>query len=241
MRPAPGTATTIIRIICEQPGTARFLARHMYNFFVADEPQVPAWRLTPPRDVEAIKILEQAYFDSDHSIKAMLEALFTSEFFKNEDVRYQKVKNPAEMVVSLLRMVGEHKEIKPGLFELSQEPKYMGQDLMNPPTVEGWHTGREWIDSGTLVERINFAAEMLGNTELEGVQGLVNRLMARGDTMTPRAVRRGLPGHGPGPVQVTDDTHAQLVAHASREGDLSPRQRRGARHVHPAAPARCSR
>ncbi|GIT44037.1 MAG: hypothetical protein Ct9H300mP11_19730 [Chloroflexota bacterium] len=38
----------------------------------------------------------------------------------------------------------------------------MGMDLMNPPTVEGWHTGREWIDSGTLVERINFASDLLG-------------------------------------------------------------------------------
>ncbi len=216
----PWNGHDIIRIICEQPGTARFLARHMYNFFVADEPQVPAWRLTPPRDVEAIKILEKAYFDSDHSIKAMLEALFTSDFFKDESVRYQKVKNPAEMVVSLLRMVGEHKEIKPGLFELSQEPKYMGQDLMNPPTVEGWHTGREWIDSGTLVERINFAAEMLGNTDLEGVQGLVSRLMARGDSLTPDQFVEGCLDMT-GPVQVTDDTHAQLVAHAAREGNLS--------------------
>ena len=33
----------------------------------------------------------------------------------------------------------------------------MGQDLMNPPSVEGWHTGKEWIDTGILVERINFA------------------------------------------------------------------------------------
>ena len=37
----PWNGDDIIRIICEQPGTARFLARHMYNFFVADEPQVP--------------------------------------------------------------------------------------------------------------------------------------------------------------------------------------------------------
>ena len=29
---------------------------------------------------------------------------------------------------------------------------------MNPPSVEGWHTGTEWIDTGILVERINFAA-----------------------------------------------------------------------------------
>ena len=54
----PWNGDDIIRIICEQPGTARFLARHLYNFFVADEPQVPAWRLTPPRDIEAIQILE---------------------------------------------------------------------------------------------------------------------------------------------------------------------------------------
>ena len=39
----------IIDIIVKQPATARFLARHMYNFFVADEPQVPAWKDTPPR------------------------------------------------------------------------------------------------------------------------------------------------------------------------------------------------
>ena len=216
----PWNGDDILRIICEQPGTARFLARHLYNYFVADEPQIPAWRLTPPRDVEAIEILEKAYYDSDHSIKAMLEALFTSDFFKDESVRYQKVKNPAEMVVSLLRMVGEHKEIKPGLFELSQEPKYMGQDLMNPPTVEGWHTGREWIDSGTLVERINFAAEMLGNTELEGVRGLVSRLMDRGETLSPDQFVDGCLDMT-GPVQVTADTHAQLVAHASQEGNLS--------------------
>ena len=33
----------------------------------------------------------------------------------------------------------------------------MGQELLNPPTVEGWHTGKEWIDGGTLTERINFS------------------------------------------------------------------------------------
>ena len=216
----PWNGNDIIRIICDQQGTARFLARHLYNYFVADEPQIPAWRLTPPNDLEAIQILEKAYFDSGHSISAMLEALFTSDFFKDESVRYKKIKNPAEMVVSLLRMVGEHKEIRPGLFELSQEPKYMGQDLMNPPTVEGWHTGREWIDSGSLVERINFAAEMLGNTELDGVRGLVDRLMARGDTLSPEQFVDGCLDMT-GPVQVTEDTHAQLVSHAAREGALS--------------------
>ena len=33
----------IVNIICEQPATAAFLSRHMYSFFVADEPPVPEW------------------------------------------------------------------------------------------------------------------------------------------------------------------------------------------------------
>ena len=28
----------IIDIVCAQPATARFIARHLYNFFVAEEP-----------------------------------------------------------------------------------------------------------------------------------------------------------------------------------------------------------
>ena len=210
----------IIDMVCKQPGTARFISRHLYNYFVADEPQVPAWRLTPPRDRAAIETMEKAYFDSGYNISAMLEALFTSDFFKDESVRYAKVKNPAEMVVGLLRMVGEHRgEIKPGLFELAQEPKYMGMDLMNPPTVEGWHTGREWIDSGTLVERINFASDILGNTELPGVRSLVDRLMASGNTLSPQQFVDGCLDLT-GPLDVTGDTNKQLVAHASKEGDL---------------------
>ena len=210
----------IIAIICKQPSTARFLARHMYNYFVADEPQIPAWRLTPPRDADAIKILEKAYFDSDYNIGAMLEALFTSEFFKAEDVRYAKVKSPAEVVVGTLRLAGDHTEIKPGLFEISQEPKYMGMDLMNPPTVEGWHTGREWIDSGTLVERINFASEFLGNTEMPGIKDIVNRLAARGGSLSPADFVGGCLDLV-GPLEVGSDTLEELTSHAQKGGDLS--------------------
>ena len=84
----------VVDIICKQPAAARFVARKLYDFFVADEPPVPAWRLSEPRDIEAIKQLEQAYFDSGYEIKAMLEVLFKSDFFKAEGVRYAKVKSP---------------------------------------------------------------------------------------------------------------------------------------------------
>lgn len=210
----------IVRIVCKQPATARFLARHLYNFFVADEVPVPSWRLTPPKDMAAIKAMEHAYLESGYEIKAMLRALFTSDFFKAEAVRYAKVKNPAELVASILRMTGDHYgEVKPGLFEIAQEPKYMGMDLMNPPTVEGWHTGHEWIDSGTLVERINFASSYLGQTDLPGVRDMVKRLAGRGASLSPEAFVDGCIDML-GCNNVTADTRRELIAHAERGGAL---------------------
>ena len=88
----------IVDIICEQEATARFISRHMYSFFVADEPPVPEWPHTPPRDPQAIEALSQAYFDSGYSIRAMLRVLFNSDFFKSEDVWYERVKGPAELM-----------------------------------------------------------------------------------------------------------------------------------------------
>jgi len=208
----------IVNIIMEQPATARFLSRHLCNFFVEDEVQVPSWRQTPPKHPELIKALEQAYFDSGYEIKAMLKVLLNSDTFKQ--ARFAKVKNPAEVVAGTLRMVGEHVgELKPGLFELSQFPKYMGMDLMNPPTVEGWHTGHEWIDSGTLVERINFAADFLGKTELPGVKDMIKRLAAQGQTLSPEQLVDGC-ADLVGCLNMSDATRSELVAHAQKGGDL---------------------
>jgi uncharacterized protein (DUF1800 family) len=207
----------VIDLICRQPAAARFIARHLYNFFVADEVPVPSWRQTPPKDPQLIQQLEQAYFDSGYEIKAMLKVLFNSDAFKN--ARYTKVKNPAEMVAGTLRLTGDYRDMKPGLFEISQEPKYMGMDLMNPPTVEGWHTGHEWIDSGTLVERINFASEYLGRTELPGVKGMIDRLMAQGDTLAPEQFVEGCLDLV-GQLEITEETRKELVTHAQRGGEL---------------------
>ena len=66
---------------------SRFIARHLYNFFVADEPQVPAWNIEPPNDPEAIDALVQAYFDNDGDIRPVLRTLFNSDFFKAAQFR----------------------------------------------------------------------------------------------------------------------------------------------------------
>ena len=216
----PWNGEDIVDIICKQPAAARFLSRKLYDWFVADEPPVPAWRLAEPRDMEAIKALEKAYFDSGYEICAMLRALFTSDFFKEESSHFAKVKNPADVVIGTMRMVQDHIEPKPGLIHLAMEPKYMGLDLLNPPTVEGWHMGPEWINSGSLIDRINFASGMLGNTDLPGVRSMIDRLMAQGESLSAEQLVDGCLDLL-GPMTVADETHKELVNHAATSGELS--------------------
>ncbi len=209
----------VIGIICKQPATARFVSRKLYDFFVADEVAVPSWRLQEPMDMEAIKVLEDAYFESGYEIGAMLRALFTSDFFKSESAHYAKVKNPAEVVIGTVRMVQDHYEPKPGLLFVAMESKYQGLDLLNPPTVEGWHTGLEWINSGTLIDRINYASGLLGNTELPGVSYMVDRLMSQGDSMTADQLVDGCLDLV-GPLTVAAETRDELINLAAEGGHL---------------------
>jgi len=207
----------IINIVAKQAGTARFISRHLYNFFVSDEPQVPAWQNTPPGDPATIKSLEDEYFRTNYDIRSMLRVLFKSDAFKNS--RFTKVKSPTETVVGTMRLVGDFSMPKPGMNAMSLNIRYMGQDLMNPPTVEGWHTGREWIDSGTLVERINFTADAVGNTSHPGIQSIIQRLVAQGPTITAEQLVDGCLDML-GAYVLADVTRNELLALAKADGDL---------------------
>ena len=207
----------IIKIILQQPACARFICRHMYNFFVADEPQVPAWSIEPPRDPEALEALAGVFRDSNYDIRTTLRFLFNSDFFKN--ARFKHVRSPAEVVAGTLRLVGGHEIPFPGYGELSMNTAYMGQDLLNPPSVEGWHTGREWINSGSLMARINFMAEKIGNTSLPGVRSIVDRLKSRGSLNPEQLVDGCLDLLGP--MEVSADTKKELLSQANEWGQIS--------------------
>ncbi len=208
----------VIEIIAKQPATARFVSRHLYNFFVADEPQVPAWQTTPPRDPELIKALEDEYFGSGYEIRPMLRLLFNSDSFKN--ARFAKVKSPSEVVASTLRLVGDFGQPKPRFYDPVLEIRYMGQDLLNPPTVEGWHTGKEWIDSGTLVERVNFTAGEMGRIDSPGIRFIIDRLASEGPTVSAERLVDGclemLGGY-----ELMEDSHTLLVDHAQATATLN--------------------
>jgi len=197
----------IIEIIVTQPATANFITTKLYNFFVSDD---------PPSEDE-IKILSDAYLMSGYDIKSVMRVLLNSDFFKNS--RFTKVKSPTELVAGVLRLVGNFTEIKPGLIDVVMESGYMGQELLNPPTVEGWHTGKEWIDSGSLVGRVNFASEQVGNIDHPGVRYIVDYLASQNAALYPEDLVDGCL-ELLGTMVLEEETRKPLVAQAKLGGIL---------------------
>jgi len=206
----------IVEIIARQPATARFISRRLYDFFVADEPAVASWNETPPQDPEAIDTLAAAYFASGGNIRSMLEVLFNSEFFKR--ARFKVVKSPIELVVGLTRLLGTQRFPDRNFGTLTSAANSMGQQLLQPLTVEGWRTGQEWIDGGTLNDRVNFAAEQVGDPNSPGVREIVNRFASLERSLPPgEFVEACLDLMG---VDPDDDTREGLLRHAGAHGEL---------------------
>ena len=207
----------IIDIICQQPATARFVCRHLYNFFVADEPQVPAWQNVPPRDPEAIKTLTDAFISSGYEIRSVLRVLFNSDFFKNAALA--KVKSPVELVAGTARLGGSYNFPDVAETGLASDMTFMGQMLLDPPSVEGWHTGVEWITTGSLVDRVNFASQQLADVDKPGVRSIIDRIRAQGDRLSPEGLVDSCLDLI-GPIPASESTRQELIAHAKVGGDV---------------------
>ena len=212
----PFNGEDIIDIVVQQPATARFICRHLYNFFVADEVQVPAWTIEPARDEEALELMIDSFVESGYEIKAVLRTIFNSDFFKN--ARYAKIKSPLEVVASTLKLVGAYQYPDPSMTKLGPETSYMGQSLLDPPSVEGWQTGAEWINSGSLLARVNFVADRVADTEMPGVQTIIQHFKEKGVVTPEQLVDASL--ESVGFLQLGDDTQRQLLEHANIGGDL---------------------
>ena len=216
----------VIDVIVKQPATARFISRHLYNFFVEDELQVPSWATEPPKNEAAIQQLSKVFMETGGQMRPVLLELFSSDFFK-EARDFKKVKSPTELVVGVLRQTGEFSSPTPGLNQfavttLNGSPiegplSIMGQRLMNPPTVEGWHTGHEWIDSGTLSERIGFVESQFEDVSKPGVREMVERVGSLDDDPN-QLVDRCLDLLGG--ITVSKQTYESLIDYASELGGM---------------------
>ena len=211
----------VIEIICQQQAAARFISRHMYGFFVASEPPVAEWPDTPPSDEQAIEELSQAYSDSGYDITAMLRVLFNSDFFKSKNSWYTKVKSPVELVAGVLRLTGEFDRPRREILDRQLQAVYMGQFLNNPPSVEGWHEGTDWLDTGTLVERVNFATQQMSDAKKPGVQAMISNIASSAvESISPENLV-GACLDQMGAISVSQDSRRVLMEFASMAGEIT--------------------
>ncbi len=132
----------IVDIIVKQPASARFITRKLFSFFVYPH---------PPDDV--LQPFVDVYLKSGYSIKAVVQALLTSDVFYSPPAYRALVKSPAEYVAGMARVLG----VKTDGTGLPAVAAMMGQEIFNPPNVAGWPGGSAWLTSGTWLARLNLA------------------------------------------------------------------------------------
>ena len=144
----PFDGVQVIDVILAQPVTAEFLAAKLYRFFVRDE-------ISP----EMRKKLGAVLRDNNYEIAPLLDTIFLSRDFYSAPAFATRIKGPVELVVSTYRKLGL-KEV-PGVPDFNDVTSTLGQQLFRPPTVAGWAQGRSWITPGLLLERGNFARDVM--------------------------------------------------------------------------------
>src|SRR5579883_10523 len=141
----------IVRIVLERPEAATFLARKLYRCFVS-EAGAPGPDLIEPLAEEITR--------HKFAIGPIVEIILRSRHFYSRAAYRQRIKSPVEFSAGLVRIL----EIpRPALnpLALSAACDAQGQELFAPPNVEGWIGGPVWINSGTLLERTNWAADVI--------------------------------------------------------------------------------
>ena len=148
----------------------------------------------------------------------MIRVLFKSEFFKSETCHYKKIKSPAELAGNVLRTTEEFGTPNIRISERNSQVTFMGQQLLNPPSVEGWHQGLEWIETGSLTERVNFASQHLGDLSKPGVRKIVENVISEaGDSISAEeCVNHCLDQLGA--IQTSEYIHNTLVEFAQENG-----------------------
>ena len=140
----------VLDILSRHPSTAKFVATKLARRFVADNPS--------PALVERVAAV---FTKTDGDIRETLRAIFTSPEFNSVEARRAKIKTPFELAVSAVRTLGGETDGRPqihGWISKMGEPLYMYQAPTGYPD-----TSEHWVNTGALLERMNFALALVSN------------------------------------------------------------------------------
>lgn len=130
----------IIQILLDQKQTAVFITKKIYRFFVNDIV-----------DEEKVNVLATQFFNSGYDIRTLMISIFTSSWFYDEKNIGSQIKSPVLWLVGMRRQLPM--EIQNPQVQVVLE-RLLGQVLFSPPNVAGWPGGKHWIDSSSLMLRM---------------------------------------------------------------------------------------
>ncbi|HCL84861.1 MAG TPA: DUF1800 domain-containing protein [Chitinophagaceae bacterium] len=130
----------ILEILLEQKQTAIFITRKIYRFFINEN-----------ADEEKVNVLASRFYESGYDIRDLMIRIFTSSWFYDPENIGIQIKSP------VLWMVGMRRQLpmelgNPALLLVLE--RLLGQVLFSPPNVAGWPGGKQWIDSSSLMLRM---------------------------------------------------------------------------------------
>jgi len=139
----PHDGDDIIDIIMEQAVTSRFITKRLFEFFVYDNPSD-----------EIVEKLSITFERTRYSVKAVMSEIFALEEFYSQRAYRAKIKSPAELIAGVFRVLKIDTNAD---LVMQRYSTPMGQNLFQPFDVSGFPQGQEWINSSTLINRLNFA------------------------------------------------------------------------------------
>ncbi len=140
----------VLDILALHPSTAKFIAAKLARRFISDTPSV-----------NLIDRAAKVFISSKGDIKAIVREIVTSEEFFSQAVFRTKVKTPFELVASTARTIGAPPDTSRSIVRLIAN---LGQPVFGKRTPNGWpDTGTEWINTGSILSRINFGMAVINN------------------------------------------------------------------------------
>jgi uncharacterized protein (DUF1800 family) len=140
----------VIEILAKHPSTAKFIAQKLVRYFVADDP--------PPALVHRVSA---TFTKTDGDIRETLRAIFFSAEFNSPQAYRSKIKRPFELAVSAIRTLGAETNGGP---QVHQWIARMGEPLYGFQTPNGYSdTAESWVNTGGLLERMNFGLALASN------------------------------------------------------------------------------
>ncbi len=130
----------VLQLILENPQTARFITQKVFQFFV-----------NPTPDPEIIERLSKQFYQSGYDIANLMETILTADWFYDSKNAGVRIKSPVELLAGLQGTFGVRFEQEQSLLFIQ---KALGQVLFYPPNVAGWPGGQNWIDSSSLLFRM---------------------------------------------------------------------------------------